>query len=108
MSPEPKNVTNYPAVSSIPQLREVIRGHVVMPDNAEYDKARTVFYGGIDRRPAAIVRVASANDVAQVISLARETGLELAVRRGGPNVRRQRLTDGRILIRPVRMRAPQI
>lgn len=42
-----------------------------------------MFRGGVDRRPGVIVKVASARVVAQVIALARETGLELAVRSGG-------------------------
>jgi FAD/FMN-containing dehydrogenase len=68
---------------SIPRLRTEINGSVVAPGDREYDDARTVFYGGIDRRPSVIVRVADAGDVACVIALARETGLELALRSGG-------------------------
>ena len=68
---------------SIPKLREDLTGRVIAPDDPEYDEARTVFVGGIDRRPAVIVRVANAADVSRVVSLARETGLELAVRSGG-------------------------
>ena len=49
---------------NFPQLRE-IAGRVIRPDDAEYDKARTVFLGGVDRRPAVIVRVANADDVAR-------------------------------------------
>jgi FAD/FMN-containing dehydrogenase len=56
---------------------------VIAPGDAGYDKARTVFIGGIDRRPAVIVRVADATDVARVVSLACESGLELAIRSGG-------------------------
>ena len=68
---------------SIPKLREDLTGRVIAPDDPDYDEARTVFVGGIDRRPAVIARVANATDVSRVVSLARETGLELAVRSGG-------------------------
>ena len=68
---------------SISQLRADLHGRVIAPDDEAYDTARTVFVGGVDRRPAVIVRVADATDVSRVISLARETGLELAVRSGG-------------------------
>ncbi|MCI0554773.1 MAG: FAD-dependent oxidoreductase, partial [Anaerolineae bacterium] len=81
---------------SIPELHSMFNGKVIAPDDNEYDKARTVFYGGIDRHPAVIIRVKNADDVARVISLARETGLELAVRSGGHSVVGHSVTDGGI------------
>ncbi|MDQ3772389.1 MAG: FAD-dependent oxidoreductase [Actinomycetota bacterium] len=59
---------------------------MIGPDDAGYDGARTIFPGGIDRWPAVIVRPADATDVAHVVSLARETGQELAVRSGGHSI----------------------
>jgi hypothetical protein len=61
---------------SLTQLRDALTGRVIGPDDAGYDDARTVFLGGIDRRPAVTVRVADATDVSRVVSLAREIGLE--------------------------------
>ena len=68
---------------SIPDLRAAIDGRVITPDEEDYDEARTVVMGGIDRRPLAIVRAANTDDVAHVIKLARETCVPLAVRCGG-------------------------
>jgi FAD/FMN-containing dehydrogenase len=82
----------------IPQLRAALNGRVIEPNDAEYDKARTVFYGGFDRRPAIIVRAADTNDVSHVISLARETGLELAIRSGGHSAAGHSVTDGGIML----------
>src|SRR5215210_1845046 len=53
-----------------------VRGRLIRPEDDGYDKARTVFYGGFDRRPALIVRVKDATDISHVIALARESGLE--------------------------------
>lgn len=75
-----------------------LKGRVIAPDDEEYDVARTVFPGGIDRRPALIARVADARDVARVIALARGTGLELAVRGGGHSAQGHGVTDGGIVI----------
>jgi FAD/FMN-containing dehydrogenase len=83
---------------SIPQLRSAVRGQVIAPTDAEYDEARAVFLTGIDRRPAVIVRVADATDVARVVTLARETGLELAVRSGGHSASGFGVTDGGIVL----------
>ena len=81
---------------SIPRLRTAVTGRVIAPDEAGYDEARTVFYGGIDRRPAVIVQVAGTEDVAHVVSLASETGLELAVRSGGHSLVGHCVSDGGI------------
>jgi FAD/FMN-containing dehydrogenase len=68
---------------AIDRLRDAVKGAVIGPDDAAYDAMRAVMYGGIDPRPAVIVRVADAADVAAVIDIAGDTGLRLAVRSGG-------------------------
>ena len=68
---------------SIADVRASVKGRVIAPGDDGYDEARVVMLGGIDCQPAVIVRVAGDADVAAVIRLARETGLELAVRSGG-------------------------
>ena len=89
---------NNPTRSSIAQLRATLNKRVIGPDDPGYDEARTVFYGGIDRYPAAIVRVKDASDVSRVVTLARETGLELAVKSGGHSGAGHSITDGGILL----------
>ncbi|HEU4493639.1 MAG TPA: FAD-binding oxidoreductase, partial [Rubrobacteraceae bacterium] len=87
-----------PTTFSIPELRAALNGRVMTPGDASYDEARTVFPGGIDRYPAAIVRVKDASDVSQVVSLAREGELELAVKSGGHSGAGHSTTDGGILL----------
>jgi hypothetical protein len=65
-----------PAAISIPQLRAVINGRVLTPEDDGYDEARTIFYGGNDRYPTVIVRVADTTDVSRVVAPARESGLD--------------------------------
>ncbi|MEW5958270.1 MAG: FAD-binding oxidoreductase [Chloroflexota bacterium] len=97
-----------PAALSIPQLRAALNGRVIAPDDAGYDKARAVFYGGIDRRPAVIVRAADATDVARVVSLAGETGLELAIRSGGHSLAGHSVSDRGIVLDLSKMQALDI
>src|SRR5262245_34398779 len=75
-------MTSAPA-AGISQLRSEFEGRSIAPDDAGYDKARTVVAGHIDRRPAVIVRPTDASEVAQVVAIARESGLPFAVRCGG-------------------------
>lgn len=106
---------NYLVLSEIgsadilaPQLRATLKGQVIAPGDAGYDEARTVFYGGVDRRPAVIVRAIDATDVSRVVSLARETGLELAVRSGGHSSAGHSVSDGGIVLDLREMKALDI
>ena len=92
----------------IAQLHTALQGTVITPDDAEYDAARAVFYGGIDRRPAAIIRVGDARDVSRVVSFARDSGLELAVRSGGHSIAGHRVSDGGIVLDLRNLRALEI
>ncbi len=89
----------------ISQLRSELDGEVVAPEDPAYDGARAVFLTGIDRRPAAIAKVADAADVARVVSIARDAGLELAIRSGGHSLAGHSSTDGGIVLDLSRMRA---
>ena len=60
------------SIDWVQQLRDDCRGRVIESGDPDYDDARQVFYGGFDRRPAAIVKVADADDVARVVTLAAE------------------------------------
>jgi FAD/FMN-containing dehydrogenase len=93
---------------SIPRLRATFDGRVIAPEDPAYDQARGVFYLSFDRRPAAIVRPTDASEVAQVVSLARETGLELAVRSGGHSLAGHSSTDGGIVLDLSRMKGLEI
>ncbi len=97
MPRENTNVTVHHALS-IPQLRAAIKGEVIAPDDAGYDEARAVFYGAFDRRPAVIVRPTDAGDISSVVSLANETGIELAVRSGGHSVAGHSTSEGGIML----------
>ncbi|MGH9172803.1 MAG: FAD-binding oxidoreductase, partial [Vicinamibacterales bacterium] len=62
-----------------------LRGQLVQPGDADYETARRVHNGMIDRRPALIARCADVADVIAGVNFARDNGLLLAVRGGGHN-----------------------
>ena len=82
----------------IDRLRASLKGRVITAADADYDAARALFVGGFDRHPAAIVKVVDAPDVAAVVTFARETGAELAVRSGGHSGAGHSGTDGGVVI----------
>jgi FAD/FMN-containing dehydrogenase len=100
--------SNPTMISIVRRLAAAVDGRIITTGNAAYDHARTIFYGGFDQRPAAIVRPTDAADVSQVVSLARETGLELAVRSGGHSLAGHSTTDGGIVLDLVDLHALQV
>jgi FAD/FMN-containing dehydrogenase len=86
------------ASPSTSDLRALFNGRVIAPDDPRYESARTVFYGGMDRRPSAIIRVADAGDVSRLVKLAGEHGFELAIRSGGHSTAGHSTTDGGIVL----------
>src|SRR5947208_1496108 len=79
-------------------LSSDFEGRLITSTDTDYDAQRQVFLGDFDLRPAAIARVANAEDVARVIDFARETGTELAVRCGGHSATGQSTTDGGLVL----------
>jgi FAD/FMN-containing dehydrogenase len=84
---------------NLSDLRAAVTGRVIGPDDADYDAARTVLVPiAAGRRPAAVVRVANADDVAAVVNFARDNGVELAVRSGGHSASGHSTVDGGIVL----------
>ena len=61
-------------------------GEIVPPGSANYETARLVWNGMIDRRPALIARCAAVEDVISAIRFARDQGMVIAVRCGGHSI----------------------
>jgi FAD/FMN-containing dehydrogenase len=93
---------------SLSRLRADFDGRVIAPDDPGYDRARRVFYGSFGRRPALIVRPTDAAEVATVVALARDSGLELAVRSGGHSLAGHSVSEGGIVLDLAAMRALDI
>src|SRR6476620_1827474 len=73
------------ATVDIEPLRAQLRGAIIQPGDGDYDTARRVYNGMIDKRPAHIVRCADVADVIATVSFARTHGLLTAIRGGGHN-----------------------
>src|SRR5207302_8795768 len=73
-------------------------GEIILPGDDAYDRNRAVWNGIVDRRPAAILRCASNEDVAAAARFARESQLEIAVKCGGHSVLGLSVPEGGVMI----------
>jgi FAD/FMN-containing dehydrogenase len=71
---------------------------LLQPSDDQYEEARKVWNGAIDRRPALIARCGSAADVAAALRLGRERDLEIAVRGGGHSIAGWSVCDDGLVI----------
>ena len=84
------------------------RGEVIVPGHRDYDDARAVWNGTVDRRPRVIARCRGTADVAAAVRFARDRDLDIAVRGGGHNVAGTAVCDGGIVIDLSAMRAVSV
>jgi FAD/FMN-containing dehydrogenase len=71
--------------ATVRDLAAQLRGGLIQPDDADYDAARALYNGMIDKRPRLIVRCADVADVIAALNFGRDRGLLVAVRGGGHN-----------------------
>lgn len=69
----------------IQELRNLLRGAVVTPQDATYEDARQVYNAMIQRKPAAIALCSDPADVMATVKFARQHGIACSVRGGGHN-----------------------
>lgn len=69
----------------IAKLQGRLSGRVIGPQDADYDEARALYNGMIDKRPRMIARCLDAHDVRVAVNFGREEGFLIAIRGGGHN-----------------------
>ncbi len=84
--------------SQVRAFRSGFTGKVITSDDPDYDSARSVWNGAINRRPAVIARCSSAKEVTAAIQFARDQGLEISVRGGGHNFAGSAVCEGGLMI----------
>src|ERR1700732_4429782 len=66
-------------------LRESLRGTVIERGEPNYDEARALYNGMIDKRPRLIARCVDVADVIAAVNFGRDNELRIAIRGGGHN-----------------------
>jgi FAD/FMN-containing dehydrogenase len=95
-------------VQGLGSFRETFGGEIVLPGDPGYDRARVVWNGMVDRRPAIVVRPAGVDDVVGALRFAREQELVIAVRCGGHSIPGLSTCDDGIVIDLSQMRGAQV
>jgi FAD/FMN-containing dehydrogenase len=86
------------ARSAVEELRDSLRGALLLPGQPGYDEARRVLNGSIDKHPALVVRPSGPADVRTAVDFARTHGLLLAVKCGGHSYAGKSTCDGGLQI----------
>ena len=79
-------------------LRSRVSGDLIVPGDDQYEQARRLFYGGLDSKPEAFVRVADAADVGAALAYVHETGTGFTIRSGGHSISGLSTIDGGLVI----------
>jgi hypothetical protein len=80
------------------RLAQVFRGPLISEAEAEWDDARALYNGMIDKRPVLIARCRDVADVIAAVNFGRQNGLLIAVRAGGHNGAGFASCDGGLMI----------
>ncbi len=83
---------------AIDDLKTRVRGTLLLPGQAGYDDARSIWNAMIDRRPAIIVRCLGAADVIAGVKFAAASGVPLSIKGGGHNIAGLAVCDGGLLL----------
>lgn len=84
--------------TSLEDLRRQISGTLITPDDHEFDSARKIFNGAIDRRPLLIIQCKDQEDVVNSVKFSRESTFPVSIRSGGHNVAGNAICDKGIVI----------
>ena len=84
--------------AAIARLKSRFRGPLLTPDDADYEHARHVWNGMIDKRPVLIARCTGVADVVEAVNFARAHGLPVAMRCGSHNAAGHGTCDGGIVL----------
>ncbi len=92
----------------VEQFKTALRGKLIQQGDADFDEARKVYNGMIDKRPLMIARCVDTADVILSVNFARENDVLLAVRGGGHNAAGLGVVDDGLVIDLSRMRGMRV
>src|SRR5215469_4992611 len=83
---------------AVQKFQAGVHGRLICRGDEDYDLARRVWNGRIDKYPAALLRCAEVGDVVRAVAFAREHHLLVAVRSGGHSLSGDSVCDAGLVI----------
>jgi len=84
--------------SKVTELKAAVSGGILLPGDAGYDEARTIWNAMIDKRPGLISQCSNADDVIAAVNFARTHGLLTSIKGGGHNIAGTSMCEGGLTI----------
>ncbi|MDT7828058.1 FAD-binding oxidoreductase [Pricia sp. S334] len=82
----------------IKELKNSANGEIIVPQDKNYDEARSIYNAMIDKHPGVIFKCKDIEDVVQAVNFGRENDLEVSIRSGGHNGAGLALVDDGLVI----------
>lgn len=83
---------------NFPELKKKLNGKLLLPGDSDYEAARKIWNGMIDKRPAVIIQCKNENDVTEAVGLAKRLNVSVSVKAGGHNISGNAVCDGGVMI----------
>lgn len=84
--------------TTVETFKTSLRGELLRPGDTDYDEARKVWNGMIDKRPGLIARCTGVADVISAVDFARTHQILVSVRGGGHNIPGNAVCNGGLMI----------
>ena len=94
--------------AAVQELKDSLRGALLLPGEVGYESARRVLNRSIDRHPALVVQPSGVADIRNAVSFARDHGLLLAVKCGGHSYSGKSTCDGGLQLDLSHFRAARV
>jgi FAD/FMN-containing dehydrogenase len=87
---------------------QAFTGPLVWPDDGDYERARRIYNGRIEARPAVIAQCHRLSEIQHAIAAARHSGVEASVRSGGHSVAGRCSVDDGVMVDLSSMKAIRV
>ncbi|OUR94635.1 hypothetical protein A9Q87_03090 [Flavobacteriales bacterium 34_180_T64] len=91
--------------TTIQQFSQTLVKPLILPSDSEFDEARSVWNGMIDKKPAMIAMCTNVNDITNCINFARRHNVLVSIKGGGHSVAGRAVCDDGLMINLSQMKS---